>query len=1256
MKKLFLFFLFLYLGVLITAVHASQTHAAVYKNIYPNIDLKVNEDENYAQYQWEIKPGGSVEDIRFENKNSIPCESGHWTFQKPLAYQVMEGKQVHVDIDIISREKNSLGFNVRNYNQNAGLSIRCDVEKCYGVSNFISWDSTGTASASGTTYYIRTDGGTATQCIGTTDAPYPGSGTNQPCAWSHPFWALNSSGNWKIQGGDTIIIGPGSYKMGYGAPNTSWCEAGGAYECNLPPLPSGPSADKPTRILGKKWDSGCSAPPELWGSQRPWQIIDLTGSSNVYIGCLEITDHSNCVEFHSNPSVSCERDTYPFGDWASDGILAADSSNVTLKNLDIHGLASAGIRAGRLSNWTVENVRVAGNGWVGWEGDIEEIDSNSGSIHFKDFIVEWNGCGETYPGGQPHNCWSQTAGGYGDGLGTGATGGHWIFEDSIFRYNTSDGLDLLYARNPGSQIEIKRTMAYGNAGNAIKVNGDTAMENCLMVGNCGFFHGKSFTYNVDDCRALGSPLAFNLRKGTSFSMVNSTIVGQGDCLMTGECDDGSCDGSEKIIIKNNAFQGYPDYTSPGDTTCYIWFDRFDFYNTQMDYNIVYKTKISDELSLSAHDLTQNPLFVNDNLASFNGHLQSNSPAIDSGLAVGSLSGLIPADDIEGNSRPSGAGVDRGAYEYQSSIPTPTITVTSPNGGESWAAGSIHNVTWTTSSSVGNIRIQYSVNNGSSWASITSSTANDGSYSWTVPNVSSSQCLVMVSETDGSPTDNSNSVFSITSGSSNNPVIALSRTTFFFGAFGQTTKTSSQTFLISNTGNGTLNWSASTNKSWLSCSPGSGADAGAVTVGVDPSYLYPGTYTGKVSVSDSNAINSPQTVSVTLNVYGSSGNSPPFGSFDTPTNRATVMSSIPVTGWVLDDIEVSQVQIYRRSNGALVYIGNAVFVEGARPDVEEAYPDYPLNYRAGWGYMMLTNFLPNGGNGTFTIYAIATDIEGNQETLGTKTIYCENDNAVKPFGAIDTPTQGGNVSCGSFINWGWVLTPLPNKIPTDGSTINVYVDGVNLGHPTYNLYRSDIASLFPGYANSNGAAGYFTMDTTAFENGVHTLQWTATDNAGNIDGIGSRYFNFQCTGESLVLTAQSAERRVSPAEYPLNGAGDYLGGIRVKKGYNEDTESRQIYPDENEMITIKIKELERLEIHIPEGTKGLAPLSRYTGYHVVGPQLRPLPIGSYLDSERGIFYWQPGVGYIGEYQLVFIKRGNTNGMKKISLLVKINPKF
>jgi parallel beta-helix repeat protein len=69
----------------------------------------------------------------------------------------------------------------------------------------------------------------------------------------------------------------------------------------------------------------------------------------------------------------------------------------------------------------------------------------------------------------------------------------------------------------------------------------------------------------------------------------------------------------------------------------------------------------------------------------------------------------------------------------------------------------------------------------------------------------------------------------------------------------------------------------------------------------------------------------------------SSNAAPFGEFSTPIDGSTVRSSIPVTGWALDDKGAASVKIYREDGNTLVYIGDAVFVEGARPDVEAAYP-------------------------------------------------------------------------------------------------------------------------------------------------------------------------------------------------------------------------------------------------------------------------------------------------------------------------------
>jgi len=235
---------------------------------------------------------------------------------------------------------------------------------------------------------------------------------------------------------------------------------------------------------------------------------------------------------------------------------------------------------------------------------------------------------------------------------------------------------------------------------------------------------------------------------------------------------------------------------------------------------------------------------------------------------------------------------------------------------------------------------------------------------------------------------------------------------------------------------------------------------------------------------------------------------PFGAFETPVAGSIVRGIIPVTGWALDDVEVASVRVYRMDGSSSVYMGDADFLEGARPDVAAAYPQYPYNWKAGWFYSLVTNLLPNGGNGSFTFIVIAADSDGNNVTLGTKTIICDNANAVKPFGDLDAPIRGETVSGSAYTSLGWVLTPQPNTVPTDGSTISVYIDGINIAHPNYNIYRSDIATSLPGYNNSNGAGTAFTFDTTAFSDGIHTIQLTAVDNAGNADGIGSRYFIIQ----------------------------------------------------------------------------------------------------------------------------------------------------
>lgn len=94
-------------------------------------------------------------------------------------------------------------------------------------------------------------------------------------------------------------------------------------------------------------------------------------------------------------------------------------------------------------------------------------------------------------------------------------------------------------------------------------------------------------------------------------------------------------------------------------------------------------------------------------------------------------------------------------------PTPAVTVTAPNGGESLVGGSTTAITWT-SANVSTVRIEYSANGGTSWSVLTASTAaSTGSYPWTVPASATTAGRVRVVDTVSGTGDASNAAFTIT---------------------------------------------------------------------------------------------------------------------------------------------------------------------------------------------------------------------------------------------------------------------------------------------------------------------------------------------------------------------------------------------------------------------------------------------------------------------------------------------------------------
>jgi len=90
-----------------------------------------------------------------------------------------------------------------------------------------------------------------------------------------------------------------------------------------------------------------------------------------------------------------------------------------------------------------------------------------------------------------------------------------------------------------------------------------------------------------------------------------------------------------------------------------------------------------------------------------------------------------------------------------------ITVTSPNGGESWRVGTAQDITWAHFGPIGNVRIELSTDNGSVWSEVGYAITNGEIFRWVIPNTISLQCLIRISDTSNPAwIDTSDALFSI----------------------------------------------------------------------------------------------------------------------------------------------------------------------------------------------------------------------------------------------------------------------------------------------------------------------------------------------------------------------------------------------------------------------------------------------------------------------------------------------------------------
>ena len=109
---------------------------------------------------------------------------------------------------------------------------------------------------------------------------------------------------------------------------------------------------------------------------------------------------------------------------------------------------------------------------------------------------------------------------------------------------------------------------------------------------------------------------------------------------------------------------------------------------------------------------------------------------------------------------------------------PTCTLTSPTGGETWDAGSIHNITWDAADSIASnldYLIEYSTDNGANWTTEdtqTGQTQGSKTYSWTVPGADSILCKVRVTATDCATNSNTSTSATFTIDDTTDPTISV----------------------------------------------------------------------------------------------------------------------------------------------------------------------------------------------------------------------------------------------------------------------------------------------------------------------------------------------------------------------------------------------------------------------------------------------------------------------------------------------------
>jgi uncharacterized protein (TIGR03437 family) len=246
----------------------------------------------------------------------------------------------------------------------------------------------------------------------------------------------------------------------------------------------------------------------------------------------------------------------------------------------------------------------------------------------------------------------------------------------------------------------------------------------------------------------------------------------------------------------------------------------------------------------------------------------------------------------------------------------------------------------------------------------------------------------------------------------------------------------QTIQITNSGSGTLAWTATTSQPWLTVSPTSGTAPSTVTVSVAPAGMSAGTYTGNVQITATGASNTPLTVAVTLTVTAVGPAGPVLS-----VSPSTLAFSYTVGGATP---AAQTIAIANTGAGSLAWTATAADswvsaspASGSAPGMLTVSVN-PANMAAG-NYTSSVQIAAAGATGSPASVAVSLTVQGTQPAPAITSV--TNAASFQPGGASATwlAITGTNLSA---VTYSWQSSDfVSGALPTTLQGVSVTINGM-----------------------------------------------------------------------------------------------------------------------------------------------------------------------------------------------------------------------